>query len=148
MQICKLPWRVNYMLMFQAMGRYSACYNTHYRTVFLSRYFPDARDPDHRQPGCLCSARKRGVSSTIGIFEADPKAGNMFWVILRVNAIIKESYKNAYENNMNISKLVMFSHIHFQDVDILYSRKAFFILIKQDMQNFRLVDFSSNVTVK
>ena len=36
-------------------------HNTCYRTVFLTRYFPDARDPDHRQPGCLCLARKASV---------------------------------------------------------------------------------------
>ena len=39
-------------------------------------------------------------------FEADPEVRNKFWVILRVNTIIKESYKNAHKNNMNISKLV------------------------------------------
>ena len=49
---------------------------------------------------------KRQVSSTIRLFEADPEVRNKFWVILRVNAIIKESYKNAYKNNMNINKLV------------------------------------------
>ena len=49
---------------------------------------------------------KRRVSSTIGLFEADPEVRNKFWVILRVNTIIKESYKNAHKNNMNISKLV------------------------------------------
>ena len=30
---------------------------------------------------------KRRVSSTIGLFEADPEVLNKFWVILRVNAM-------------------------------------------------------------